>query len=164
MCGHGRVCGGVHSCSLWAFVVVWAFVLVCGQLSSLYRWSWQPGGHLLLLALHISQLSIVMWLLWCFSVQSSVGGLGWISWVDLEGSPIDDNNESVVCCLVAMILTAMWHLEWVLERRTGTDGDNLLWRVTMLHVVTVRRDSVVGVVGELHGWWWWWWLRMHVDC
>ena len=37
------------------------------------------GGHGLSLVLHILPLAIVMWPLWCFSVQSSVGGLGWIS-------------------------------------------------------------------------------------
>ena len=85
------------------------------------------GGHQLLLALGILPLAIMLWF---FSVQSSVGGSGWKAhqWMT--------NDESVVRHLVATLLTATWHLEWALAR--GTDGDDLLWRVTTLRIVTVR--------------------------
>ena len=45
-----------------------------------------------------------------------------------------------------MSLTAMWHLEWALAR--GTDRDDLLCRVTMLCIVTIRRHHVVSVIGQ----------------
>ena len=56
------------------------------------------------------------------------------------------NNEFVIRHLVAMLLSATWHLERALGR--GTDGDNLLCRVTMLCVVTIRQHHVVGAVGR----------------
>ena len=56
------------------------------------------------------------------------------------------NDDFIICRLFATSLTAMWHLEGALAR--GTDGDDLLWRVTMCNVVTVRRHRVVGVIGR----------------
>ena len=56
------------------------------------------------------------------------------------------NDEFVICRLVAMSLSVTWHLERALAR--GIDGDDLLCRVTMLHVVTIRLHHVVGVVGQ----------------
>ena len=70
------------------------------------------------------------WPLWCFSVLLFIGGLGW------KAHQSTMNDQSAVRHLVAMLLTAMWQLEWALAR--GTDRDDLLCRVTMLCVVTVR--------------------------
>ena len=57
--GGWRFCVGVRSRYSRVLLVVWAVVLVCGRLSSLYGRSWQPGGGGLSLALGVSPLAVV---------------------------------------------------------------------------------------------------------
>ena len=71
--------------------------------------------------------------------------LDWLGW-DWDAHQSTTNDDFVVRRLFATSLTATWHLEGALAR--GMDGDDLLWRVTTLRVVTVRRHRVVGVVGR----------------
>ena len=56
------------------------------------------------------------------------------------------NNRFVIHCLVAMSLTAMWHLEWM--STTWKDRDNLRCTVITLGIVTVRWHCVVGDTGQ----------------
>ena len=85
--GGRHFCVGVHSCYFGVLLIIWAVVLVCGRSPLLYGRSWQPGSGGLSLALGISLLAVVaavvVWLLSCVVVRSSVGVLGWISWVGI---------------------------------------------------------------------------------
>ena len=94
--GGGRFCMGVRSRYFGVLLVVWAVVLVCGRPSSLYGRSWQLGGGGLSLALGISPLAIVaavvVWLLSCVVIRSSVGVLVGLVGLGLGCSPIDDER------------------------------------------------------------------------
>ena len=57
----------------------------------------------------------------------------------------NDGFESVVHHLVAMSLSATWHLGCVSVKRM--EGDDLLCTVRMLGIITVRWRRVVGVIG-----------------
>ena len=146
---------------VWWLVVgvsgVWSWTCLCGcpfvhcgplsllgHLSMFGHSSSFVGGRLhcmgsrgLSLALRVSWLAIVVFLcsVICWWVR-----LGWKAHQSMM------NDESVICRLVAMSLTVTWHLEWALAR--GTDRDDLLCRMTMLRVVTVRQHRVVGVIGR----------------
>ena len=94
MRGGSCFCMGIHSHYFGVLLIVWAVVLVCGRLSSLYGRSWQLGGGGLSLALGVSLLAIVvavvMWPLSCVVVRSSVGVLVGLVELGLGCSPIDD--------------------------------------------------------------------------
>ena len=128
---------------LWAVVfVVWAVV------AARRRWVVVGVGRLTAgrcggccrVAAVVCRRSVVCW---CVR-------LDWLGW-DWDAHQSTTNDDFVVRRLLATSLTATWHLEGALAR--GTDGDDLLWRVTTLrvvtrNVVTVRRHRVVGVVGR----------------
>ena len=59
---------------------------------------------------------------------------------------MNDGFESVVCHLVATLLTVMWHLGCVSVKKM--EGDDLLCMVTTLSVITVGWCCVVSVVGQ----------------
>ena len=87
VCGGRRFRVGIHSRYFGVLLIIWAVILVCGQLSSLYGRLWQPGSGGLSLALGVSPLAVVaavvVWLLSCVLIWSSVGVLGWIGWVGI---------------------------------------------------------------------------------
>ena len=146
MHGGGRFCGGVHSRYFGVLLIIWAVVLVCGWSSLLYGQLWQPGGGGLSLALGVSPLAVVAAVVMCHrSVVCWCVSLDWLGW-DWDAHQSTTNDDFVVCRLFATSLSVTWHLEGALARET--DGDNLLWRVTTLHVVTVRQHRVVVVNGR----------------
>ena len=57
----------------------------------------------------------------------------------------NDGFKSVVCHLVAMSLTVTWHLGCVSVKKK--EGDDLLYMVMTLSVITIRWCCVVGVIG-----------------
>ena len=127
-----------ESFAVWSFlwlvaaISACASIPVCGHLfvftfgcPSLFGWlSLFVGSHFLCMGGHGLALALGV------SVLASHSVVAIVVW-------------PLLC--ITTSLQVVWHLEWMLAK--GMRGDDLLWTMTTLGIVTIRQHCVVGVIG-----------------